>query len=58
MKSASHNQVPAEFSSRLQYMLEIVRKSEKRGALTPDEERAVADLRIALRTILSDDQRS
>jgi hypothetical protein len=55
MEGASH-QVPAEFSSRLQYVLEIVRKSEKRGALTLDEERAVADLRLALRTLLSDDE--
>jgi hypothetical protein len=48
-------QLPADFTSRLQHLLEMVREARNRGELTLREESVVADLRSSLRAILGDD---
>ena len=49
---------PADFNARLEHLLEIVREARRRGALTCEEELAVADLRISLHAILRDDKQA
>jgi hypothetical protein len=51
-------QLPADFTSRLEHLVEMVREARTRGELTLREESVVADLRSSLRAILGDDAQS